>query len=86
MADEDTAHTNGNGHEENGHVPEIELIIKVRKTYEKRNFIFLSIIFPVKNPTQSMDVIIYVSELINNTGSLKIMLMSPLNIILSSLM
>lgn len=29
MADEDTAHTNGNGLEENGHVPEIELIIKV---------------------------------------------------------
>lgn len=29
MADEDTPHTNGNGHEENGHVPEIELIIKV---------------------------------------------------------
>lgn len=31
MADEDTPHANGNGHEENGHVPEIELIIKVRK-------------------------------------------------------
>lgn len=29
MADEVTPHTNGNGHEENGHVPEIELIIKV---------------------------------------------------------
>lgn len=29
MADEDTPHANGNGHEENGHVPEIELIIKV---------------------------------------------------------
>lgn len=31
MADEDMTHTNGNGHEENGHVPEIELIIKVRQ-------------------------------------------------------
>lgn len=30
MADEDTPHTNGNGTDENGHVPEIELIIKVR--------------------------------------------------------
>lgn len=32
MADEDAPsppHTNGNGQEENGHVPEIELIIKV---------------------------------------------------------
>lgn len=29
MADEDAPHANGNGHEENGHVPEIELIIKV---------------------------------------------------------
>lgn len=29
MADEDVPHANGNGHEENGHVPEIELIIKV---------------------------------------------------------
>lgn len=29
MADEDMLHANGNGNEENGHVPEIELIIKV---------------------------------------------------------
>lgn len=29
MADEDAPHANGNEHEENGHVPEIELIIKV---------------------------------------------------------
>jgi len=29
MADEDAPHANGNGLEENGHVPEIELIIKV---------------------------------------------------------
>lgn len=34
MADEDIPHTNGNGHEENGHVPEIELIIKVRDVFE----------------------------------------------------
>lgn len=34
MADEDSSKTNGNGHEENGHVPEIELIIKVRNVYK----------------------------------------------------
>lgn len=34
MADEDSSNTNGNGHEENGHVPEIELIIKVRNVYK----------------------------------------------------
>lgn len=39
MADEDTVHTNGNGHEENGHVPEIELIIKVRIFTKKIIFI-----------------------------------------------
>lgn len=31
MADEDALHANGNVHEENGHVPEIELIIKVSR-------------------------------------------------------
>jgi len=39
MADEDTPQANGNGNEENGHVPEIELIIKVsilRKVYKRK--------------------------------------------------
>lgn len=40
MADEDAPHANGNVHEENGHVPEIELIIKVSLRLMYTNIVF----------------------------------------------
>lgn len=43
MADEDAPQANG--HEENGHVPEIELIIKVRKIYDHRFMFHLGLRF-----------------------------------------